>query len=1178
MKRARPHPHPKDELLNPHTLRLVRLVLEGTHEHSAEAASHLYRTRFSSSQLWDLLGRLQEGLTNKLWKTRTQAAECLQLIAAQLPQEDQLHFLETEEGADDIDYLSVRDLPISTILDKGKLLLSSSRKRFQDDLLEDLDRSASSKDTFVRDRIRLQRRILAKRLGLHQLDDKLNRSLLPDTITDNDLIEDQDSKPPAKKLKHSDDVEEQNVSLRALLVMQSERKNHRSHRDPQLLLSSELIYRMFDPDWHIRHGALLGICALLKAWKKTRPKSIGAWPRDILARCVCLLCLDRFGDFSGALIDTSTASGGVIAPTREIAGQTLSLLYSISSAEERQQTNESLASLAMAEPWEARHGAMVALKYIMTLSTVRGMDDSLPRDTMSIYQMARRAFSDSSDDVKGEACQILLQVSHNKIGIKDLCSIFCEVAIMIKRAGLVSTYVLDFVALLGKLTEAHLPRPHDSDDTFQNDVLDAFGLLQKLMDMSSSNSVKIVVLRTTTAMLRLWSQFETTETEETVETLIELILSLFNKFLSVDSSLAELPKVLKDCWVVAIQTKRSLLSSAETKRLRLLLLDRYFFHEQLCLHRIHDPKIVPSTATRALIDVLKSEDDDDSVSTYISLMIHSPWTFQFESACYLFRACSQHGLHLPNSLQQTLLRTLEDIPYCMRMSSCGESRRKLMNVQFLQSFLETTHKSLQNKSNLARKDMDLILNPQTKRDVPSPVARELIRLRSSVAGALLSTNLPDKVTGIIRALMTALMNDLGSFAHEQSNCDFIVSAVRRFNEVGREKTSYKLVSKVCALASTNDCQVDDPAFLTATRLAPHILSFNPEFVKESILSNGALKGSGSLKLALAFVQGLDQRDENLTRLLETILPPLIALSFSPEPEFQPHLDLIWSSLCTKKARECLAKCLPPIVENLDVTVCASRRNASCRLLLNIVHYAGSSVCNFLRRLLPFCMRLMTDKEEGVSRRASTVFAILVQMAPLVESKTKQEEIQGLSSVSDSVVDHLILGRPLPPCAIPDAIVTSLESTGIHLRPYQAEGISWLRFLKAMGLSGALCDSMGLGKTIQALVCVAMSHQNGRVKSLIVCPASVVGHWIREAEKVFVPLKQRCCVFSTTSSLSDINQADVLVASYAVLRKQGKVMKEVVWEYCVLDEGHLLRNPRTGRCWSLDWCTCLTLHA
>ena len=45
------------------------------------------------------------------------------------------------------------------------------------------------------------------------------------------------------------------------------------------------------------------------------------------------------------------------------------------------------------------------------------------------------------------------------------------------------------------------------------------------------------------------------------------------------------------------------------------------------------------------------------------------------------------------------------------------------------------------------------------------------------------------------------------------------------------------------------------------------------------------------------------------------------------------------------------------------------------------------------------------------------------------------------------------------------IAGALQGT---LRPYQHEGLSWLRFLTKLGLGACLADDMGLGKTIQVL--------------------------------------------------------------------------------------------------------------
>jgi hypothetical protein len=77
----------------------------------------------------------------------------------------------------------------------------------------------------------------------------------------------------------------------------------------------ELVYHMVDPSWHVRHSSLMGIFALIRAWKvhqrPTANSCFGTWPHDILARTISVLALDRFGDFPGTL--TKAFSGAMVA-------------------------------------------------------------------------------------------------------------------------------------------------------------------------------------------------------------------------------------------------------------------------------------------------------------------------------------------------------------------------------------------------------------------------------------------------------------------------------------------------------------------------------------------------------------------------------------------------------------------------------------------------------------------------------------------------------------------------------------------------------------------------------------------------------------------------------------------------------------------------------------------------
>ena len=61
----------------------------------------------------------------------------------------------------------------------------------------------------------------------------------------------------------------------------------------------------------------------------------------------------------------------------------------------------------------------------------------------------------------------------------------------------------------------------------------------------------------------------------------------------------------------------------------------------------------------------------------------------------------------------------------------------------------------------------------------------------------------------------------------------------------------------------------------------------------------------------------------------------------------------------------------------------------------------------------------------------------------------------------------------------------MQKHGPSLRPYQREGVRWLASMRA----GLLCDGMGLGKTVQALVALPEG-----VGCIIVCPASLREYW------------------------------------------------------------------------------------
>ena len=144
-----------------------------------------------------------------------------------------------------------------------------------------------------------------------------------------------------------------------------------------------------------------------------------------------------------------------------------------------------------------------------------------------------------------------------------------------------------------------------------------------------------------------------------------------------------------------------------------------------------------------------------------------------------------------------------------------------------------------------------------------------------------------------------------------------------------------------------------------------------------------------------------------------------------------------------------------------------------------------------------------------------------------------------------------------------------------LRPYQDQGLSWLRLLSKLGLGACLADDMGLGKTIQVLA-LLLCERGGGVDgpgppSLLVVPASLLGNWRGEAAR-FAPSLKLCFLHPAETdreSLADIAAApearlagvDLVITTYAMLVRQAW-LAEVPWRLVILDEAQAIRNPAT----------------
>jgi superfamily II DNA or RNA helicase len=134
-----------------------------------------------------------------------------------------------------------------------------------------------------------------------------------------------------------------------------------------------------------------------------------------------------------------------------------------------------------------------------------------------------------------------------------------------------------------------------------------------------------------------------------------------------------------------------------------------------------------------------------------------------------------------------------------------------------------------------------------------------------------------------------------------------------------------------------------------------------------------------------------------------------------------------------------------------------------------------------------------------------------------------------------------------------------------LRPYQKQGVAWLGFLRENGFGGILADEMGLGKTLQTLAFLRFIRQTqpGAGPMLIVCPTSLVFNWVAEAKK-FTPELKVLALHGPDrhARFEQIQTHDIVVTSYALIRRDAERYRELEFDTVALDEAQHIKNRQT----------------
>ena len=1085
--------------------------------------------------------------------------------------------------------------------------------------------------SFLQKRVALQRQILSRRLGLggilsapimnandddddassssslpNQKPSKRRRRIVDDIVADEDLVaapeivssSSKNNEPGQQNNTTSKDSPP--IGIRTLLVLESKRsennplaagggggKHTNRHRNPQTLLGSELAYRTFDSEWTVRHGALLGTLSLLRAWKlhdsttynKSQQQRLGKWPQDILARCVCILALDQFSDFSGSDLtmtnvkksDNNTTtddivSNAVVAPVREMAAQIVAILLEISPLKVWNCTHELLMQLytkkyhhrnsqERGSQWEISHGVLLAWKYIIAITLFqsngkqsraitnlegescpipRPLSARLPRDKHNetgnryhkvfsdIISHAIKGISDGNDDNRAVSAQILrycmrLESQLHTIDIVTRCS--GSLWIAVTKIGDISACAADLLSLLAEVLSrdcaSFLCSLREAQSSFAYDSV--LQTLSEFIDHDSAH-VSISTFHALSLIVEPIVKAAVGNDDQNTDNINAALCKLLNRVFETyftntwaHNETGEISRVRDLAWMKITEAIPSLVSYNSTGELPastsfVSLTLQYFRASRDPREDTFDAYRLASYALALFYEEMCSASQMSGnlqhiVSVVIEAMLKSPWVDQCEAACLLQVAISSNttwngdNCRIPSFIERQLLTSyLTTSPISILLKEHSEASLLLddcnCRLHCGDIFSVALGKMIQ-QSKRSGQDCscaDIVQDWEVtfaEKGVSFQELRELhkgtlnqtsMRLSASVAGALAScgrNHLPTKITPLIRTLFTSLKNEQ-SYQRRRVTCRYIADLVLILSDNdSHSKAKNKLLENVCNLACAEGN--GDWATLAIEFLIENIDSkkmnlqdFNPIWERLSPLRGISRSGAAVPELSLAesvFLLSVVSRaitttSSSFADILGFSLKSVVTIAcFNSSQMMRTQALVSINNFCRANFNDTMDLLIPsllPIISDLQNDV---GRKGGCELLLYVLQEYGVSAAQYVPQLLPASMRLMTDAIRECSKSAASIFAILVRIAPLAASYISNHADEK-ERVSDRVINHLILGKPMPPCVLPDAVSSQLKESGTILRPYQVEGISWLKFLNDVKLNGALCDDMG----------------------------------------------------------------------------------------------------------------------
>lgn len=128
----------------------------------------------------------------------------------------------------------------------------------------------------------------------------------------------------------------------------------------------------------------------------------------------------------------------------------------------------------------------------------------------------------------------------------------------------------------------------------------------------------------------------------------------------------------------------------------------------------------------------------------------------------------------------------------------------------------------------------------------------------------------------------------------------------------------------------------------------------------------------------------------------------------------------------------------------------------------------------------------------------------------------------------------------------------------NLRPYQKEGVKWVKYLYDNDMGGCLADDMGLGKTLQTISVLNLIYPKEKASTLLVMPRSLLFNWQSEIAR-FAPDLSTYTYYGNSRDMSEALRHQLILTTYAIVRNDVEIFKEQQFHYVILDESQNIKN-------------------